>query len=290
MGKTYAVLPCNGLDKCAGCVTREIALQLSAKTDNEIICPVFYRVAEARYNRLAQEKPLLVIDGCATRCASKLAAEKRLKITERLNVSDYAKEENVTLGAGLSLDADALGLVRRAVTKLLNDSEKDNARQMSEVDDFFPSSLDYEIYKKDKFIFRLPTNEGFYFNENDVWAYVSGNRARVGVTDYVQKSLSDIMFFTPPAIGAEIVQFDELGVMESGKAIWEIISPVSGVVTAINEKLINAPEMLNQNPYEQGWVAEIDLTDFDEDSDLLHVFDGYMSILKRKVDEYRVKD
>jgi glycine cleavage system H protein len=290
MSRTFAVLPCNGLDKCAGCVTREIAIQLSEKTDSEIICPVFYRVAEARYNKLAQEKPLLVIDGCATRCASKLAAEKGLKIAERLNVSDYAKAENVALGAGLSLDADAQGLVERAVAKLLSDSKNDKASQTSEVDDFFPSNLDYETYKKEKFIFRLPTNEGFYFNENDVWAYVSGNRARIGVTDYVQKSLSDIMYFTPPAIGAEIAQFDELGVIESGKAVFEIISPVSGVVTAINEKLINAPEMLNQNPYEQGWVAEIELTDFDEDSDLLHVFEGYMPILKRKVDEYRVKN
>ena len=108
------------------------------------------------------------------------------------------------------------------------------------------------------------------------------------MTDYVQKSLSDIMFFTPPAVGAEIAQFDELGVIESGKAVFEIISPVSGVVTAVNSKLVNAPEMLNQNPYEQGWVAEIELADFDEDRELLHTFTEYLPILKRKVDEYRV--
>jgi len=150
--------------------------------------------------------------------------------------------------------------------------------------------LSYETYQKDKFIFRLPTEVGFYFNENDVWAYVSGTRARVGVTDYVQKSLSDIMYFTPPAVGAEIAQFDELGVVESGKAVFEIVSPVSGVVTAINEKLINAPELLNQNPYEQGWIAELKLSDFDEDRDLLHAFSGYLPIMKRKVDEYRVKN
>ena len=58
----------------------------------------------------------------------------------------------------------------------------------------------YEIYKKDKFVFRLPKEEGFYFNENDVWVYVVGNNARIGVTDFAQKSLSDIMFFTPPQL------------------------------------------------------------------------------------------
>ena len=290
MGKKFAVLPCNGLDKCAGCVTREIAIRLSEKTDSEIICPVFYRVADARYNRLVQENPLLILDGCATRCASKLAAEKGLKIAERLNVSDLAKEESIALGSGLNLTEEAQIVVEHAVEKLLTFSVPAEANRNDAVDIFFPSQLSYEIFQKDKFIFRLPVDEGFYFNENDVWAYVSGNRARIGVTDYVQKSLSDIMYFTPPAVGAEIAQFDELGVIESGKAVFEIISPVSGIVTAINKKLINAPEMLNQNPYEQGWIAELELSDFDEDCELLHNFSGYLPVMKQKVDEYRVKN
>ena len=285
MSKKYAVLPCNGLDKCAGCVTREIAIQLSEKTGSEIICPVFYRVSDSRYNKLAQENPVIVLDGCATRCASKLATEKGLKITGRLNISDMAKDEKIALDSSLNLTAEAQKLAEIAVEKLLNSPEALETNQESSVGGFYPMQLNYETYQKDKFIFRLPIGDGFYFNENDIWAFVSGNRARIGITDYVQKSLSDIMYFTPPAIGAEIAQFDELGVIESGKAVFEIISPVSGVVTAVNEKLISAPEMLNHNPYEQGWVAEVELTDFDEDRDLLHAFDSYMPIMKRKVDQ-----
>jgi len=155
---------------------------------------------------------------------------------------------------------------------------------------FFPSQLNYETYQKDKFIFRLPKNDGFYFNENDVWVYVSGNRARIGVTDYVQKNLSDIVYFSPSVVGKKIAQFDEVGNIESSKAVFEIISPVSGVVTAVNENLINKPEMINENPYEQGWIAEIELSDFAEDCDLLHTFGGYMPIMKRKADEYSVKN
>jgi glycine cleavage system H protein len=278
------------LDKCAGSVTREIALRLLEKTGSEIICPVFFRVSDSVYGKLVLEKPLLVIDGCATRCAGKLAAEKSLKIAERLNISDLAKEENITLGLNLVPGAEALALVDRAVDKLLSSPETAEAEagQTGATAAFFPESLNYETYQKDKFIFRLPVDEGFYFNENDVWAYVSGNRARIGVTDFVQKSLSDIMFFAPTAVGAEIEQFDDLGTIESGKAVFEIISPVSGIVTAINKKLINAPEMLNQNPYEQGWIAEIELADFDEDRDLLHTFSGYMPIMQRKVNEFHV--
>jgi glycine cleavage system H protein len=286
--KSYAVLPCNGLDKCAGSVTREIALRLLKKTDSKIICPVFFRVSDSRYGKLAQEKPLLVLDGCATRCASKLAAEKGLKIDERINVSDMAKEENIALGLDLTLNAEAQTLVERTVAGLLSSSETVAVDQEGAAHAFFPACLSYETFQKDKFIFRLPVDEGFYFNENDVWAYVSGTHARIGVTDFVQKSLSDIMFFTPTAVGAEIEQFDDLGTVESGKAVFEIISPVSGIVTSINEKLIDAPEMLNQNPYEQGWIAEIELSDFAEDRNLLHTFSGYLPIMKRKVTEFHV--
>lgn len=151
----------------------------------------------------------------------------------------------------------------------------------------FPSSLDYDSYTKDKFIFRIPKTKGFYFNENDVWAYISDGFARIGITDYVQKSLSDILYFNPPSIGTDLEQFDTAGGIESHKAVFEIISPVSGKITAVNEQLLDHPELINQYPYEQGWIAELALSDFEEDKDLLHEYDGYFPILKRKVDEYR---
>lgn len=76
MVENYAILPCNGLDKCAGVISGELAKRLCENAKNEIICPVFYRVSESKYNKIAGEHPLLVIDGCQTRCASKLAVEK----------------------------------------------------------------------------------------------------------------------------------------------------------------------------------------------------------------------
>jgi len=285
MSKQYAILPCNGLDKCAGCVTREVAIRLAEETVSDIICPVFYRVADARYNKLAQEKPLLVLDGCASRCASKLAAEKGLKISQKLNITEEAKTAGVSIGSSLRLGEEERKLVGLLAERLAAETE---AVAETASSSFFPESLDYEIYQKDKFVFRIPKNKGFYFNENDVWAYVSGNKARIGITDFMQKSLSDIMFFTPPALGLEISQFDEAGSVESGKAVFEIVCPVSGVITAVNDRLVNEPELINQSPYEQGWIAEITLSDFEEDKDLLHKFDGYFPILKRKVDEFHV--
>lgn len=285
MSKSYAVLPCNGLDKCAGCITKELAIMLSEKTDSEIICPVFFRVADARYNKIAQVKPLLVIDGCSTRCASKLAAEKNLKIAEKTNITEEAKANNITLANDLRIRENEIKLANIIFDKLSKEQKSAISDDGSMV---FPDSLTYEVYKKDKFVFRVPKDKGFYFNENDVWAYVVGNKARIGVTDFVQQSLSDIMFFTPPAIGNEIEQFEEAGSIESGKAVFEIVSPISGTITAINEKLLEAPEIINQNPYEQGWIVEMELSDFKSDQDLLHEFDGYFPILQQKVDEFHV--
>lgn len=284
MSKSYAVLPCNGLDKCAGCLAREIALNLAENSESEIICPVLYRTAEARYQKLAEEKPLLVIDGCNTRCASKLAAEKNLKIAQKINVTEEAKNRGVAIGASLRLSADELQFAKSVADALLRQS--DEAEKAQNV--IFPEHLDYETYKKDKFIFRLPKGN-FYFNENDCWVYVSGKYARVGVTDFVQQSLSDIMFFTSPEVGDEVQQFGELGEIESGKAVFEVISPVSGKIVAVNEELSDAPELINQSPYEKGWIADLELSDFESDRELLLDFDAYFPVLKRKVDEFHVR-
>lgn len=285
MSKSFAILPCNGLDKCAGCIAREIALKLTEKSTSEIICPVLYRVADARYNKLAQEKPLVVIDGCQTRCASRLAAEKGLKVAQKVNVTEEAKNRGVEITTSLRPGTGELELAEALCGELLKEPEAEKAPE-SKIS--FPEHLDYEIYKKDKFIFRVP-RAGFYFNENDCWVYVSGSRARVGVADYVQQSLSDIMFFTPPAVGAEVEQFGEVGTIESGKAVFEVVSPVSGKVTAVNEGLVSAPEWINQNPYEQGWITELELADFTLDKELLLDFEGYFKIMKKKVDEFNVK-
>ena len=287
MSKAYAILPCNGLDKCAGCITKEVAIMLSENTESEIICPVLFRVAAARYMKLAQEKPLLVIDGCSTRCASTLAAEKNLKITEKVNITEDGKANDIALGKSLHMNENELKLVKIIFDKLTTEEKSTSATDASIE---FPEELTYEIYKKDKFVFRLPKEKGFYFNENDVWAYVVGNKARIGVTDFAQKSLSDIMFFTPPTVGNKIEQFEEAGSIESGKAVFEIVSPFGGTIISVNEKLLEAPELINQNPYEQGWIAEMELSDFEGDKDLLHEFDGYFTVLKRKVDEFHVQN
>ena len=285
MSKSYAILPCNGLDKCAGCISREVAIKLSQIEGNEIICPVLYRVADARYKKVAEDKPLLVIDGCATRCASKLAAEKGLKVVKKITIAEEAKNRNIKLNKELKIGINEGKLINSLVGEL---TKEEDQSQETENKGIFPEKYEYQIYKKDKFIFRLP-EQGLYFNENDSWVCIAGNIARVGVTDFVQQSLSDIMFFTPPAVGSDVEQFGDLGSIESGKAVFEIISPVSGEIISINQEILSSPELINDNPYEKGWIAEIKLSNFENDKEFLLDFNGYFEKLKGKVDKFHVR-
>jgi len=277
----YAILPCNGLDKCAGVISGEIAKRLCGNPKNEIICPVYSRVAEAKYNKIAAKHSLLVIDGCLTRCASKLAVEKNLKISRKVTITEEAKNHNIELNKTLSLLENENSLVEI----ILNDlSKSDEKVTQPAVETSSSISFEYETWQNGKFLFRVPKNSGVWFNENDCWAYVTGNRARIGVTDFVQQNLSDILYFTPPEMGAEIEQFGEVGEIESSKSIIDIISPVSGTVISVNETLVQHPELINENPYELGWIVELELTGFESDKELLIGFDKYFEIMKKKVE------
>jgi len=282
MVENYAILPCNGLDKCAGVISREIAIKLCGNDKNEIICPVYYRVADAKYNKIAADHPLLVIDGCQTRCASKLAAEKNLKISRKVTVAEEAKSHNIELKNNLRLLENENALIEIILEGLNNDEDKITA--FSDKTNVAYEFV-YETYQHGKFIFRVPKNAEVWFNENDCWAFVIGNRARIGVTDFVQQNLSDILYFTPPEIGAEIDQFGEVGEIESSKSVFELISPVSGEVISFNQAIVQKPELINENPYELGWVAELLLTDFESDKELLIGFDQYFEIMKKKVED-----
>ncbi len=286
MIENYVILPCNGLDKCAGVISHELAIRLSEQADNEIICPVFYRVSETKYNKLAANRPLLVIDGCPTRCAGKLAAEKNLKVARRIIVADEAKNHCIELNDGLLITDQERTFINRLIEYLNKTDEKPT---VSTEDTSASFDFEYETLQSGKFIFRIPKNSEIFFNENDCWARVSGNRARIGVTDYVQQNLSDILYFYPPEVGDEIDQFGELGTIESSKAVFELVSPFSGKVIAINEKLEKNPELINENPYELGWIAEIELTDPEGDKELLIGFEKYFEITKKKVEDANVK-
>ncbi len=97
------------------------------------------------------------------------------------------------------------------------------------------------------------------FTESDEWIRVEGNEATIGVSDYAQEQLNDIVYVELPDVGAEYKKGDTFGVVESVKAASDMHMPVSGTITAVNEALEDAPETVNSDPYGAGWFVKITL-------------------------------
>ena len=99
-----------------------------------------------------------------------------------------------------------------------------------------------------------------YSTEHE-WARPDGRKVRVGITDYAQDALGDVVFVDLPAVGKQIASGSLLGEVESTKSVSELYSPVTGTVVAVNTALADAPERLNEDPYGEGWICEIELSE-----------------------------
>lgn len=121
--------------------------------------------------------------------------------------------------------------------------------------------------------------EDFKYSTDHEWVKLSGDTAKIGISDYAQDQLGDIVFVELPGVGDSFGQGDEFGTLESVKAVSELYMPVGGEVTAINEALEDAPELVNNDPYGEGWMIEIKVADASEAEALMDK-DAYLESLK----------
>ena len=101
--------------------------------------------------------------------------------------------------------------------------------------------------------------EDLRYSPEHEWVRVEGTRVRVGITDYAQDALGDIVFVDLPTVGSEVQAGGQLGEVESTKSVSEIYAPLPGTVTAVNDALTGAPERMNQDPYGEAWICELEL-------------------------------
>jgi glycine cleavage system H protein len=109
------------------------------------------------------------------------------------------------------------------------------------------------------------------YTDSHEWIKIKGDVVVIGITDYAQSELTDIVFAELPEIGKEINKGDELCVVESVKSVSEIYSPISGKIIKINDKLEDSPEIINEKPYDDGWLVEMKVNNKNELTDLLDV-------------------
>ena len=121
----------------------------------------------------------------------------------------------------------------------------------------------------------MTTPKGYKFNKTDEWVQVDGNTAIIGISDFAQDQLSDIVYIEfNKEVGESIEKDQILATIESVKAAADVNSPISGKVLEVNESLSDTPEVLNEDPYENGWLFKVDLNN---PSELAELFDvkGY---------------
>ncbi|MBM3672904.1 MAG: glycine cleavage system protein GcvH [Actinobacteria bacterium] len=111
--------------------------------------------------------------------------------------------------------------------------------------------------------------EQLKYTKEHEWVAIDGARARVGITDYAQDALGDIVFVQLPKVGAAVAANATCAEVESTKSVSDIYAPVSGTIAAVNETLNDTPEIVNRDPYGAGWIFDVDLTDAAEVDGLL---------------------
>lgn len=120
---------------------------------------------------------------------------------------------------------------------------------------------------------------GYFYTKNHEWIKVEGDRVRVGISDYAQDALSDIVYVELPAPGDHFERDDPLGVVESVKSASDVYSPVAGTVEEVNESLLDSPETVNVEPYGSGWLVLIRSEGPVEDLMDAHAYEAFLETL-----------
>ena len=120
--------------------------------------------------------------------------------------------------------------------------------------------------------FEVPEN--LYYHKEYLWAKVEGDKVRIGMSDFAQKQLNDIVYVELPSAGDEITQNEPFGTLESVKAVSDLIAPISGTIESVNEELESKPELLNEDPYGEGWLLIVTPTNLDADLKNIMNFDA----------------
>lgn len=125
--------------------------------------------------------------------------------------------------------------------------------------------------------------DDLYYSKEHLWVRVTGNRGTVGITDFAQQEMGEIIYVELPTEGSPIEQNEVFGSLESSKTVAELYSPVSGEIISINKDLDEEPSMINDDPYGKGWLISVELDDPTELEELLSASE-YEDFLEKKAE------
>ena len=127
--------------------------------------------------------------------------------------------------------------------------------------------------------------EGLKFSKEHEWVLVEDQVAIIGITEYAEQELGDVVYVELPEVGEKIVKDDPFGAVESVKAVSDIYAPVSGTVVEVNDTLPDSPETINDDPYGDGWLIKVEMTDRDDLKDLMSAEEYAEYVEQQKAEE-----
>ena len=120
--------------------------------------------------------------------------------------------------------------------------------------------------------------EHLLYSRDHEWVAIDGARARIGITDYAQDALGDVVYVQAPAVGSSVTAGETFSEVESTKSVSDIYAPVSGTIVAVNDDLAAGPDALNSDPYGAGWICEIEMSNSTDVDNLLDAV-GYQALI-----------
>ncbi len=149
-------------------------------------------------------------------------------------------------------------------------------------------SNDFMEMTYDKFIFRVESS--YLYHPDECWVKGNGDLLTVGVTDFFQKTIGDVIFIELPETGTEVTKGDEVGMIETIKVNVTLISPVSGTIKEVNGGLGDNPQWVNSEPYGEGWLFKMAPSDWETDKKELMEAQVYFSIMEKKITKEMAKE
>ena len=115
--------------------------------------------------------------------------------------------------------------------------------------------------------------EGLYYSKEWTWVKIEDGKARIGITDYAQKQLREVVFAELPEVGDEIVKGEPFGTVESVKSVSDLVAPINGKIEEVNEEVVDNPQIINEDPYGEGWLILVSPSNLEEDLKTLMNFE-----------------
>ena len=132
--------------------------------------------------------------------------------------------------------------------------------------------------------FELRVRKGYHYTEDGFWVRVEGPKARIGLTDYAQRTGGDIAFVELVKEGTTVDREAEIGTLETAKTTVSLLSPLSGTVERVNGRLVNNPELVNSDPYGEGWLVTLFPRNLEDDLKMLSNADAYFELMLKKLE------